>query len=225
MMREMILIGMKKTLRITMNDLPPEMQKYVELLLSHGGVWVYFLAGIAMLIEYVFPIFPGDVAIFAAGFVSGDSRSNLIIVLISAYIGSAIGFTLVYLAGKHYGRRIIASEKIRYINRRLLERTESWYKKYGSKLLIVSKYLPGIRFALVFFSGVADMDFRKVFVYTSISCLIWNSMVILLAYYLQQNIGEVYEVLTTYSSVVLYILIGIAIIWSARWFYLRRRKA
>jgi membrane-associated protein len=170
----------------------------------------------------VFPFFPGDVAIFAAGFISGDDRSDVIIVLISAYIGSAIGLTLVYLAGKKYGRRIIASNKIKYINRDLLARTEAWYKRYGSKLLIVSKYLPGIRFALVFFSGVADMQFKKVFIYTSISCLIWNSMVILLAYYLRQNIGEVYKVLSTYSNVILYILILLAIIWIVKTVLKRR---
>ena len=78
---------------------------------------------------------------------------------------------------------------------------------------MISKFLPGIRFALVFFSGLANLDFKKVYVFTSISCIIWNSMIILLAYFLQQRIDIILKALSTYSTVVFIILVAVLIGW------------
>jgi membrane protein DedA with SNARE-associated domain len=205
-----------------MSEIFPDLQHWVDILMSYGGWWVYLMVAGAMFIEYVFPIFPGDVAIFAAGFLSGGPHVSLIIVLFSAYVGSAIGLSVVFLVGRKYGRRILKSEKIWFLNSKLLYRTEIWYKKYGKRILIFSKFLPGIRFALVFFAGIAEMPFKKAFIYISISCLIWNSMIILLAHYLQQNLQEVYRILSTYTNVVFIIVIVIILLWIARYYFKRR---
>ncbi|HER00326.1 MAG TPA: DedA family protein [candidate division Zixibacteria bacterium] len=208
-----------------MSEIFPDFQHWkdwADIFISHGGLWVYFMVAGAMFIEYVFPIFPGDVAIFAAGFLSGAGDVSLIIVLAAAYAGSALGLTVVFLVGRRYGRRILKSGKIWFLNDKLLNRTEMWYKKYGKSILVVSKFLPGIRFALVFFAGIAEMPFKKAFILVSISCLIWNSMVILMAHYLQQNLQKVYRILSTYTNVVFIIVIVIIILWIAR-YYLKRR--
>jgi membrane protein DedA with SNARE-associated domain len=209
--------------RNTMNNLWPELPWVVDVLVSHGGLWVYLLVVAAMTIEYVFPPFPGDVAIFAAGFISGEEGISVIIVILASLIGSFIGITAVYWVGNRYGRKIIESRKIWFLNNNLLRRTEAWYHKVGEKLLIISKYLPGVRFALVIFAGIANVDFKKALTFTLISCLIWNSMVILLAYYLRENLAHVYKVITTYSNVVFFIILAIVIIWLVRFLWKRRQ--
>jgi membrane-associated protein len=208
--------------RNTMSDIFPDLQHWVDILLSYGGWWIYLMVLGAMFIEYVFPIFPGDVAIFAAGFLSGGGEVNLIIVLASAYAGSALGLTIVFWVGRRYGRRILESGKIWFLNHKLLHRTEMWYRKMGQGLLVGSKFLPGIRFALVFFAGISELPFRRAFILTSISCLIWNSMVILMAHYLQQNLEQVYKILSTYTNVVFIIVFIIVFLLIAR-YYLKRR--
>lgn len=207
-----------------MSNLPPELQRSVEVLLSHGGLWVYLLVIAAMTIEYVFPPFPGDVAIFAAGFISGEEGMSVILVIAAAMLGSFIGITVVYWVGNRYGRKIIESKKLWFLNSNLLKKTEAWYKRVGERLLIISKYLPGVRFALVFFAGIANVDFKKALIFTLISCLIWNSMVILLAYFLRENLSYVYNILTTYSNIVFGIILGLIIFWLVR-FLLRRRQS
>ena len=196
-----------------MNNIPPEMQKWVDIFLSNGGIWIYLIVTGIMFFEYIFPPTPGDVVIFSAGFLSGEGGASLIIVLLCAYVGSAIGLTIVYFVGIKYGRRIIDSGRLKFINHRTLEKTESLYGRSGGKLLLISKFLPGIRFALVFFSGLANLDFKKVYVFTSISCIIWNSMIILLAYFLQQRIDIILKALSTYSTVVFIILVAVLIGW------------
>jgi membrane protein DedA with SNARE-associated domain len=207
-----------------MSNLPPELQRPVEVLLSHGGLWVYLLVVAAMTIEYVFPPFPGDVAIFAAGFISGEEGMSVILVIIGAMLGSFIGITIVYWVGNRYGRKLIEWKRLWFLNSNLLKKTEAWYQKVGEKLLIVSKYLPGVRFALVFFAGIANVDFKKALIFTMISCLIWNSMVILLAYFLRENLSYVYNVLTTYSNVVFIIILAVVIFWLVRFLWKRRQS-
>ncbi len=205
-----------------MNELPPEIQRYAEYLTIHGGIWIYFGAMFAMFFEYVFPPFPGDVAIFAAGFISGQRGALLPVVLIAAFAGSMLGVAIVYWAGKKYGRRIIESEKIWFLNRKLILRTELWYKKVGEKLLIFSKFLPGVRFALVFFAGIANVPFRRAMIFTAISCAVWNSMVIMLAYYMRRNLDYIYEIFSTYRYVVMVVLIVIILSWIGRTLWTRR---
>jgi membrane protein DedA with SNARE-associated domain len=207
-----------------MSSLPPEVHRSVEVLLSHGGLWLYLMVIVAMTVEYVFPPFPGDVVIFAGGFLSGEEGISVILVIAASLVGSIIGIIVVYWAGNRYGRRIIESKKIWFLNSSLLKKSEAWYRKVGEKLLLMSKYLPGVRFALVFFAGIANVDFKKALSFTLISCLIWNSMVILLAYYLRENLAYVYKVLTTYSNIVFGIILAIVIVWLVRFFWKRRQS-
>jgi len=206
-----------------MSELPSDLDKCVNLLLSHGGLWIYLLVALSMILEYIFPPYPGDVAIFAGGYISAAHNVSIIAILIMAYIGSVIGFSLVYFIGKRSGRALIASNRIKFISPGLIERSEKWYKKVGEKLLIVSKFLPGLRFVLVFFSGIANVNFKKAFIFISISCLVWNSMVILLAFNLQKNINKVYGVLSTYRDIVLAVIIILALFYLSRYFANRRR--
>ena len=205
-----------------MSDIFPDLQHWVDIFLSYGGWWIYLMVVAAMFIEYVFPIFPGDVAIFAAGFLSGGGEVSLILILISAFVGSVLGLSAVYYVGHKYGRRILESKKIWFMNDQLLMRTEAWYKKIGQKLLVISKFLPGIRFALVFFAGIAEVPFKKALILTSISCIVWNSMIILLAHYLQQNLDKVLKIFATYSNVMLIIIVIIILWWIVRYFQKRR---
>ena len=55
-----------------MNNIPPEMQKWVDIFLSNGGIWIYLIVTGIMFFEYIFPPTPGDVVIFSAGFLSGE---------------------------------------------------------------------------------------------------------------------------------------------------------
>jgi membrane protein DedA with SNARE-associated domain len=208
-----------------MNEIPPELQKYVEILSSHGGVWIYLSVTFFMIIEYVFPPFPGDIAIFSAGFIAGTGSASLTLVLIMAFIGSCIGLSVVYAVGQKYGRSLVEKNKIRYLNHTLLEKTEAWYSKVGEKLLLVSKFLPGVRFALVFFSGLANIPFRRAFTLTAISCLVWNTIVIIMGFYLQKNIQATLGYLSTYRLVVFIALIVIAVIWITIYILGRRRSA
>jgi len=207
-----------------MNNIPPELHKYVEILLSHGGLWIYLIVAFSMFFEYVFPPFPGDVAIFSAGFIAGDGSASVMIVLISALLGSIAGLTVVYVVGRKYGRAILSRRKIWFINQSLITKTENWYTRVGAKLLLFSKFLPGVRFALVFFSGIAAVPFKKALTLTAISCLIWNSMVILLAFYLQRNIQSVYRILSTYRIIIPLILLFIILVWIIK-ILAKRRQA
>lgn len=208
-----------------MNSIPPEIQKWVEIFLSDGGIWIYLIVTGIMFFEYVFPPTPGDVVIFSAGFLCGEGGASLAIVLFCAYLGSALGLTVVYFVGQKYGRRIIDSGKLKFINRQTLTKTEGLYSKSGSKLLMISKFLPGVRFALVFFSGLANLDYRKAFLFTSISCVIWNSMVILLAFFLRKKIDIVLKVLSTYSMIVFVSVIAAVVIWITWKIYKWRKSA
>lgn len=205
-----------------MNNIPPEMQKWVEIFLSDGGIWVYLVVAGIMLIEYVFPPTPGDVVIFSAGFLCGDGRASLFVVLLCAYLGSAIGLSIVFAVGKKYGRNLFESGKLKFLKTSMRDKTEALFQKSGSKLLLISKFLPGVRFALVFFAGLADISFKKAFVLTSISCLIWNSLIILMAFYLQKNLELILKVLSMYSAAVLIVVLGGIIAWVAVKIYKRR---
>ncbi len=98
-------------------------------------------------------------------------------------------------------------------NKAQLEKVENWFKKYGEKVLILSRFLTGVRSLVALTAGVGNVNVQKMAGYTLISIVLWNSIILLSAFKVQKNWREILEMIQVYNKVVLTVVIVIVIIW------------
>lgn len=141
------------------------------------GVWVY---GILFLIVFaetglvVTPFLPGDSLLFAVGALAA-STGKLDpwlcggIIMVAAFCGDNVN----YWAGRLIGPRVFSQEDSFFFHRKHLERTEQFYNKYGSRTVIIARFVPIVRTFAPFVAGVGKMPYPRYILFSCIGSALW----------------------------------------------------
>ena len=95
-----------------------------------------------------------------------------------------------------------------------------WFNKYGSLTIFLARLIPGIRTLISFPAGAAKMPLAKFLVFTTAGCILWNSLLIYVGYYLGTNWTEVAGI----SHYILIAVIAALAMIVAVYLVMRRRK-
>jgi membrane protein DedA with SNARE-associated domain len=126
---------------------------------SWGYVGILFL----MLLESSSLPIPSEVILPFAGYLVSQGQLNLYLTTLLATVAGIAGSMIDYYIGMK-GSRILtkqkALDKILH-NKGTLQTANSWFKKYGSAAVVLSRMAPGIRTLLSFPAGAAKMPLFK----------------------------------------------------------------
>jgi len=185
---------------------------------------IYLILFFFSFIENPFPPSPSDVVvIFGSSLIAQTSLGYLPILLITS-LGSALGFIFMYYIGKLFGEKIIRSGKIKFITQEGISKTDIWFNKYGYKLILANRFLPGSRSVVNFFAGIYELDPVKTFLLAAISALLWNIFLIYLGYLLGNNITLIDYYLTTYFKYGILLTIVVIFIIVLRYYFKNKNK-
>ncbi len=81
---------------------------------------------------------------------------------------------------------------------------ESWFRRYGSPMVFLSRLLPGFRTLISFPAGAMKMPLSKFVAYTTAGCLVWDVILIYLGMYVGANWRNV-------TGIVRYLIIAIVV--------------
>ncbi len=118
------------------------------------GPWLYALLFLIIFCEtglVVTPFLPGDSLLFAVGALAATSGSpiSMTILIPVLTIAAVVGDAVNYLAGRVIGPRIFRAESSLLFNKKHLDRAQEFYERYGSKTIILARFVPIVRtFAL-----------------------------------------------------------------------------
>ncbi|MEZ5539378.1 MAG: DedA family protein [Pseudomonadales bacterium] len=141
------------------------------------GVWVYAILFLIVFAEtglVVTPFLPGDSLLFAVGALAA-STGKLdpwlcgAIIMVAAFCGDNVN----YWVGRTLGPRVFRFEDSIFFNRKHLERTEQFYNKYGSRAVIIARFVPIVRTFAPFVAGVGKMPYPRYIAFSSIGSLLW----------------------------------------------------
>ena len=186
-----------------------EIDKYLHVFIESYGYWIYAILFAIIFVEtgfVVMPFLPGDSLLFAAGMLIAQSAELNIWFLIALLIVAAVsGDSLNYFIGTKVGMQIT---KLKVFKRQIIkdsdiEKTHSFYEKYGEKTIVIARFVPIVRTLAPFVAGVGKMSYAVFMKYNIIGGIIWITSLSLAGYYL----GNIPFVKDNFSKIVLLIII------------------
>ncbi len=181
----------------------------------------------AALIEYVFPPFPGDSVVLMGGIYAARGQRPWPLVLLAVTVGSVLGAAIDYWIGMRIARRLEqGGANPAALEQRLfrLKQVHDQMQRRGALLLLVNRFLPGIR-ALVFFAaGAGGMPLRKVLGWGTASAVLFNGAVLAVGFALGGNAERLQYVFARYQ-VAVYTLLALGVLaLGVRWLANRQRS-
>lgn len=184
--------------------------QYLEVFLQDYGVWVYAILFLIIFVEtglVVMPLLPGDSLLFATGMLAAQfpESLNVWLVMILLFIAAVLGDTVNYSIGKQIGMRII---NFKILGKQLvtiehINKTHSFYEKYGSKTIVIARFVPIVRTLAPFVAGIGRMNYSVFLTYNFIGGFIWVFGITLAGYFL----GNIPLIKDNFSKVVLLIIL------------------
>ncbi|OGB63606.1 MAG: hypothetical protein A2Y94_14405 [Caldithrix sp. RBG_13_44_9] len=175
--------------------------------------WAYVILFISAIIENIFPPLPGDTVILVGAYLVGQGLLSFWGVYISTTLGSVVGFMGIYGLAYWVERKIIEKYQPRWITRTHIDQVENWFRKYGYGVILLNRFLSGVRSVISLVAGLSKMKPLAVFSLSLISCAIWNGVLIYLGSIVGKNWGKIIELLKVYNRVVLLVVILAIVIW------------
>ncbi len=201
------------------------MEQFVQELTKLNPIWVYLaVLGIAY-IENIFPPFPSDVIVVAAGSLVAIGTVDFSVALLLAAAGSTLGFMTMYKIGEWTGHKILETGRIKFIPVENVRKVEEWFRRYGYGLIVANRFLAGTRAVVSFFAGLSELAFAKTVMLSFASALAWNFILLYAGKMLGENWREIGSYLATYSKVVTVVISLIILVVLLRWFYRQRSVA
>lgn len=190
------------------------------------GVWGYPVLGLAALIEYVFPPFPGDTVTLLGGAYAGRGERSFALVLLAVTAGSMLGIVATWYAGTLVGNR---ADRLREgtlvfgITHAQLRKVQTAMKERGAWLLVVNRFLPSFRATLFLAAGAAHMPLRQVLLLGTLSALAWNALLLAVGLEVGDNAERIGAFFRTWRLGALAVVAVLAAAWLARRLWRRRR--
>lgn len=147
------------------------------------GTLTYAILGVVVFCEtglVVTPFLPGDSLLFAVGAIGVAEGSSLnpylagLILFAAALLGDNVNYQL----GKAIGPRVMKNDKSRIFKKKYLDKTRSYFEKYGGKTVIMARFVPIVRTFAPFVAGAGSMPYAKFLAFSIAGAAFWvTSMV------------------------------------------------
>ena len=135
-------------------------------LLSSFGSLAVFGAALIIFLEtatILGSFLPGDSLLFLLGLALATWLQNfpiwlaIPIVFVAAVAGSQTG----YWFGKKIGPRLFSRRETFFFNHRTKERTTQFFSRYGSRAIIMARFVPVLRALIPMFVAIANFDAKR----------------------------------------------------------------
>jgi len=183
--------------------------QYLHSLIAAYGYWIYAILFLIIFVEtglVIMPFLPGDSLLFATGMLVAQSAElDITLAIVLLLIAAISGDSVNYLIGKKVGMKMTAIRLFgkQVVKQEHLDKTHSFYEKYGERTIVIARFIPIVRTLAPFVAGVGSMRYRIFMTYNVIGGAIWVLSLTLAGYFL----GNLPFVKDNFSKIVLLIIV------------------
>ena len=152
-------------------------------------------------------LFPGDTLLFSAGILSATGTLNIWTVLLTIALAAIVGDNVGYHIGKHFGHRVFKQDNLVFRHEYIV-RAEEFYKKHGSKTMLVAHFVPIVRAFVPVTAGAGRMPYRQYVIFDAIGDIAWTFIITLLGYFLGSRVPGVEKLIEPLLVVIIIIFLG-----------------
>ena len=198
----MIILGLVTNLV----DFILHLDRHLSNLIQSYGSFTYFILFAIIFAETGFvvtPFLPGDSLLFAAGSFAAIGTFNITWLFILLFSAAVLGDNLNYWIGNYIGPKIFKRKKNIFFNKEYLDKTHKFYEKYGTKAVILGRFVPIVRTFSPFVAGVGRMKYSKFLAFDIFGGVLWVGLFTFGGYFF----GNIPLVKNNFSFVIIAIII------------------
>src|SRR5215467_15948407 len=171
--------------------------------IEHYGYWAIALL---LLLENIgVPVVPGELGLIAGAVFAGTGRAglNVVVVGVIAAICCFAGAEIGYAIGRFGGRAVVLRYgRFVFVREHHLDRAEAAVRKYGGLLVVIARFIVGLREFNGIIAGATGMQARRFGVYNALGTAVWVGVWVSAGYLAGDHINTIYRDATRYSAYV-----------------------
>ncbi|SFS74201.1 DedA family protein [Sphingobacterium wenxiniae] len=189
-------------------DFVLHIDKHLVEIVNEYQMWTYLILFLIIFIEtgvVVMPFLPGDSLLFAAGMLAAQPNDlNVWVMVLLLLIAAITGDSLNYSIGKRFGMGITKFKIFgkQMVREEQIEKTHAFYAKYGSKTIVIARFVPIVRTLAPFVGGIGRMHYGTFLTYNVVGAVLWVVGITFAGYFL----GNIPIIRDNFSKVVLLII-------------------
>ena len=193
------------------------MKEFIFSVLEFLSELGYFGIALGLMIEVI----PSEIVLGYGGYMISEGILGYPGAIIAGTIGGTFAQLFLYWAG-YYGGRPFLEKYGKYvlINKKQIDLSEQWFKKYGVGVIFFARFIPVVRHAISIPAGVAKMSATKFTLYTVAAVIPWTILFLYLGHELGKNWSNIKDYAAQYT---LPILIG-AVILGVIYYLIKKTK-
>lgn len=161
---------------------------------------------------------PGQTLLMAGSFAAAAKELNIVALLLVTMIAALLGNSLGYFLGRWGGRAILYKFKV---NEQRMGRIEALFSRYGGGVILIARFLDGLRQLNGITAGILEMPWWLFTVYNVLGAVLWTCFWGLGLFYLDENI---YAFHRAFDHVRLWIALAVILSFALLTIYVLRRR-
>lgn len=190
-----------------------------HLIENAGGLWAYGTVFLVLLVCGLGVPIPEDISLVLGGFLAHKGVVSLSVMMIVCFAGIIVGDSLTFSLGRRFGSRVGRSPGGlvgRIITPQKRARVEALFLRHGPKVIMIARFLPGVRAVTYFTAGSVGMSYWRFIAFDGLAALASAPFFVYLGYRLGGELdsliaalrrGQTGVIVGLISVVALYLLI------------------
>jgi len=186
--------------------------------IDHYGYWAIALL---LLLENIgVPVVPGELGLIAGAVFAGTGRAGLNVVVVgviavaTCFAGAEIGYGI----GRFGGRAVVLRYgRYAFVREHHVDRAEAAVIRYGGLLVVIARFIVGLREFNGIIAGITGMQWRRFLTYNGIGAAVWVAVWVSVGYLAGNHIETIYHDAMRYLA---YVVAAVVVVLSA---YIARR--
>ena len=152
---------------------------------------------LGMVLEAVIIIIPSEAILATGGILASKNIFSFELAFITGLLGSIFCAIVIYFMGYFGGRTFIKRYgKYFFMKEEDLEKSDSWFNKYGLLSALIGRNIPIVRTLISLPIGIMKLSFTKFLIYTTIGSIPWTLAFVYFGY----KLGDNWIIINTYLS-------------------------
>lgn len=156
----------------------------LNLIGNYGYLGMFF----GMVLEAIIIIIPSELILATGGILASKGYFTFLGAFFTGLIGSVFCAIVIYFMG-YFGGEVFIDKygKYFFMKREDIEKSDSWFMKYGLLSALIGRNFPIVRTLISLPIGITKQSFPKFVLYTTIGSIPWTFLFVYFGYQLGEN--------------------------------------